>query len=174
MQRCRAESAFDRQSGFTLIEIMLVIVMIATVSAMIVPSFFSISGRSVGDEARRLQLVAGMAVEEVQLTGVSMRLLFFQHGYRFERLDAEHEWIQLSASPFQPCELTDEFKISFDDPSGVTVSDDGNKEKGLLGQLQLFPDGLISSARVTLASEDESVDLYFAPGPRSVSFGSDE
>lgn len=168
MKHCRVQAPFVRQRGFTLIEIMLVIVIIAAVSALVAPSFFSVAGRSLDEEVRRLRIVAQMAVEEAQLTGVPMRLIVRKDGYQFERLDAEGKWLPLEASPFHPCTLSPEFTMLFHTSSGDEGAGDDGKDDAVIGRLLLLPDGVAAGASITVSGGGDSMEIRFAPGPRSI------
>lgn len=65
------------QRGFTLIEILLVLVIIVVLSAMIAPSFFSALGSDVDSEARQLHLHLKMLADEASLSGKPIRCAVF-------------------------------------------------------------------------------------------------
>ncbi|MCF6208540.1 MAG: prepilin-type N-terminal cleavage/methylation domain-containing protein, partial [Ghiorsea sp.] len=76
------------QAGFTLLEILLVIVMIAVTSAMVVPSL-NIMGASLEDESKRLQSTLRFAIQEAQLSGEPLRWVATEHAWYFEVLQSK-------------------------------------------------------------------------------------
>ncbi len=72
------------QEGFTLLEILLVIVMIAVTAAMVVPSISNISQGEIKEESNRLRLVLSYALEEAQLSGNPIRWRATKDGWSFE------------------------------------------------------------------------------------------
>jgi len=95
MQCCK-KAACSHQQGFTLIEIMLVIVIMTVVTAMVVPSFFQSLGVDATTEARALHKTLRLASNEAQLMGKPIRcsvwpdrLRFFEPGNgRWQALDS--------------------------------------------------------------------------------------
>ncbi len=99
--------------GFTLLEILLVISIIAIASAIIAPSFFSAASLNLNDEGKRLLQVMRLANDEATLTGKNHRLLFSSHTYSLQRQNDDGTWRDLQASPFQAYHLATD--IAFQD-----------------------------------------------------------
>jgi type II secretion system protein H len=173
------------QAGFTLLEILLVIVMIAVTSAMVVPSL-DISGASLDDESERLQSTLRYASQEAQLSGEPLRWVATKHGWHFEVLvqdvvnkrqdfaslstattytEPNYTWQAYEESPLQAYEIpvplfikTVVQAIEFD--LGVEVGNTEqaeNKKEPVIGQVLFLPDGTTSLSDIILASEDDGV-----------------
>jgi len=161
------------QAGFTLLEILLVIVLIAVTVAMVAPSFFTLAGTDIDDEARRMQQALRLAAEESQLTGIPIRLVVLKSGYRFEAINDEDEWMSLAEEPFAP--YTFESGIETGDvhfSGGVAPEQPGKPEEeqdaGLLAYIILWPDGMLDAADLTLsataANSERTIQLRSGPG----------
>jgi len=175
------------QAGFTLLEILLVIVMIAVTSAMVVPSMF-VANISVADESDRLRLVMRLAMEESQLTGMPLRWIGRQHGWSFETLVEspsvdgetvlkEHEWLPFSDPPLEAYQLPEYIKIDqieqvTDFVFDIEVKDGQAKtdEQPVLGVVLILPDGTVSPSNIYLKEEEqtESTVLEVRPGPSGI------
>jgi type II secretion system protein H len=167
------------QAGFTLLEILLVIVMLAVTSAMVVPSLSLVSQGSVEDEAKRLRLVMSFAMEESQLSGVPLRWLAKKQSWSFESLEQGEEASVWQAFAEAPLNL-------YDLPEGVNISDvvqagefsidmekddreDKRDEEPVIGMVLFLPDGATSQSNIHLAGEeDEIAILEIRPGPRGI------
>ncbi len=174
------------QSGFTLIEILLVLTLIAVSISMIAPSFISGTGVDLDEEARRLQQVLRLAAEEAQLTGVPIRLTALKSGYHFEKLGAENRWNSFSETPFNAYKLPQGAEITAINFSGGFSStrklkekndeaDQGEveieadeKEKGRIGHLIFWPDGMLDAADMVIANPElnktKALQLRSGPG----------
>lgn len=79
--------------GFTLLELLVVIVIVAILFTL---SVFSIRGSSpedlIQEEARRLDRLLQLALEEAVLKGEEYGLEFSTHSYRFLMLDENNNW----------------------------------------------------------------------------------
>ncbi|HEX4872751.1 MAG TPA: prepilin-type N-terminal cleavage/methylation domain-containing protein [Nevskiaceae bacterium] len=91
-------------AGFTLIEVMVVMLIIGI---LVTFASLSISGRNVDDtlegEARRLEKLAALALEEAALRGQELGLRSVEGGYEFLLLSPEGRWQALGAEgPLKP------------------------------------------------------------------------
>jgi len=91
----------QQHAGFTLLEILIVIVIMAVMAAFVVPSFMSLNKGSVDEEARRLVRVLKLAADESVLTGRVMRWSATEHSYYFETEDEKGQWQLLEKPPYQ-------------------------------------------------------------------------
>jgi len=171
------ESVSAAQAGFTLLEILLVIVMIALTSAMVVPSISSVGQGSVADESKRLRLIMRLAMEESQLSGMPMRWLARKNSWSFEVYEASGKWIAFDEPPLTTYQL----------PRGVSIAEisqagdfslDMESEQGrlddaepIVGMVLLLPDGTTSQSNIKLIGEGdagESGHLEIRPGPAGI------
>jgi len=168
------------QAGFTLLEILLVIVMIAITSAMIVPSI-QMSGATLEEEANRLRLVMRFAMEQSQFSGMPIRWVGTQYGWHFEYLeqgDESYTWSPYEDSPIGTYDLADGIIIQDVNHSGELVlgvktiaAEKKNDEQSEVGIVLLLPDGTTSLSDIRLADEhDESnvATLEVRPGPAGI------
>jgi len=162
-----------KAAGFTLIEILLVMVIMAVMAAMVAPSFFSMAGPSLQDQARRLAQALRLAVDETALTGKPMRWTARTHGYVFETLDGENAWQPMSESPFAEFILPEGLTIRAVEPAHAPPQEDAgdsNKEP-VLAHLLLPPQGLMETADITLVKGSDAeggVRIHLQPGPGGI------
>lgn len=175
--------AHSSEAGFTLLEILLVVTLIVIVTAMVAPSFISMSGASIDDEVRRVQQVLRLAAEESQLTGVPVRMVVFKNGYRFEQLVdqppapgsdvKEQKWMDLGEPPFTEYQLGDGIEVGEIRFSGSLPPDVENEpvkegEEQPIGRLNFWPDGMLDAADLILLApelnEQRTLQLRSGPG----------
>jgi general secretion pathway protein H len=174
------------QSGFTLLEILVVIMLIAISAAMIAPSFISMSDADVSEEARRLQQLLRLASEEAQLTGTPIRLTALKRHYYLESLAGDKQWQKLSEAPFNSYALPANITISAIQFSGGFSrqseseeegdADDKDEEKELVGRIIFWPDGMLDAADLTMQSSSETGELLLQlrPGPGGIRVAEDD
>jgi len=94
-----ATSFGPRQQGFTLLEIMIVVVIVGIMIAVAGLSVGSVADDGVDEEARRLGILIGLAADEANMQGRELGLRFFQHKYEFsvrnqaQNKDGQLVWI---------------------------------------------------------------------------------
>ena len=90
--RLRRRAAAHRASGFTLLEVLVVVIIIGIITSMAVVSTRVLGGDHEMDrEARRLQAVLGQAREDAMLEGRDVGLRIDASGYDFMRYDGRQE-----------------------------------------------------------------------------------
>jgi len=161
--------------GFTLIEILLVLVIMAVMAAMVVPSFFAASGPSLHDQARRLAQALRLAADEAALTGKPVRWVARAHGYAFETPDAEGVWQPMTERPYNDFTLPAGLLISAVDPAHAPKTEDSRQAKAdgepPIAHLLLPPQGVMEAAEITLAEEADMVSseaIRVRPGPGGI------
>lgn len=157
--------AFRRRNaqGFTLLEILLVLAIIAVVSALVVPNYLAGVGQNLHDEARRLARLLQLASEEAELTGNLLRWTAYSQRYEFAMPNAEGEWRRLHRQPFQARDL----------PAGIRIvalqrqdrsAPVHRREKDYRGEVIFYPNGLVDEAELRLAQGREQVVIRLQPG----------
>jgi len=169
----RAHERFPKQQGFTLIEILLVIVIATVLSAMVAPSFFQSTGASVNGEARYIQKLLRLASEEAQLSGTLIRCSVYHDELVFEQPDADSIWQPLQDDLFQPYPIREPVWIKQAHLHGDVVLDNNaikQDKKPSLARFYLWPDGRVSSGSIDLASKPASngLKLELASGPGGI------
>jgi len=169
-----AWSAKACERGFTLIEIVLVIVIMSVMTMIIAPSFFSATARTAQQETRRLAQVLRLAADESVLTGRPIRWSARAHGYSFESPDMEQAWQLLSEQPFNSYELPAGIRIAEVQPVDTSLVEKPDEKGGepVMARLILLPEGISQPATVVLADQDgagDRVTIRLKPGPGGVS-----
>ncbi|HEX5125670.1 MAG TPA: prepilin-type N-terminal cleavage/methylation domain-containing protein [Rhodocyclaceae bacterium] len=89
--------------GFTLIEVLVVIVIIGVFASITTLSIEGLRSRSSDDEVARLRQVLEIAGERASVHGSPLSVEFLANGYRFSTLDAGGQWRLL----FSPATLAE-------------------------------------------------------------------
>jgi len=159
-----------KSQGFTLIEILLVIVLMTVLSAMVAPSFFQATASSVEGEARYMQKILRMASEQAQLTGHVLRCSVYREQLRFESVDSNGVW-RLSADaifqqslPQAPVQVQQAHLYGDVQPGSEPV--EGKKTP--LARFYFWPDGRVSNGAIVLmdpaSKERKKIHLGAGPG----------
>ncbi|MDX8414484.1 MAG: type II secretion system protein [Mariprofundales bacterium] len=176
---------FFNSAGFTLLEIMLVIVIISVVTALVAPSMFRNDSNGVADETRRLQQVMRLAVDEAQLTGTPLRWWARAHSYGFERL-TEQQWQQAAEGLFSTRKLSGvaisrvvenglDQQLEEDDIGVLHQSEqvffdrEQKSDEPLIGRVLILPNGMVTMVDVELlANKGRLHRLLVRPGPAGI------
>jgi len=161
------------EQGFTLIEILLVIVIMVVLSVMVAPSFFQATGASVQGEARYMQKLLRMAAEETQLTGMVVRCSVYRDHLLFETPNQDGEWKALvdplfqAESPQAPV-IVQRAHLNGDVNLASESLRDG--EKPSLARFTFWPDGRVSVGELVLstAASDETRTIVLRSGPGGI------
>ncbi|MDQ6998534.1 MAG: GspH/FimT family pseudopilin [Mariprofundus sp.] len=158
------------ESGFTLLEIMMVIVILSVTTMMVAPSFFSASSASLDDEGHRLVQTLRLAQDEATLSGQTLRITLRNNSYSFQSISIDAEWTPLQSSPYQSHQLIDGIRIEQIKPQPPLDEKDDPEKEPALGHLILYPEGLnqISDITLTQASDNRTLHIQFRPGPGGI------
>jgi len=183
------------QRGFTLLEIMLVLAVMAVVAGFVLPNLFRPSTASLDDTSRHLVRLLHLASEEAQLRGMQLRWKAYDDHYAFELTGGGGEWQALNEPPFTNQKLPDGVTISevkrsegvqFFMPSVTDAranaadaqqsSVDGSadkrrqseKEKVPLGTVVFMSDGMLTLADVKLHTVAGDARIELRPGPAGI------
>jgi len=157
------------QAGFTLLEIMLVLLIMAVVSAMVLPNVFSPPSARLADEGRYLRQVLHLAAEEAQLRNIPLRWSAYANRYVFEMPDTEGAWQPMGERPFTPHDLPEGIHIeSVQLQDGLPQPENTTDKYPPLGRVTLFSDGMLTLADVTLVSESGWLQMQLRPGPGGI------
>ncbi len=161
-------------AGFTLLELLLVIVIMAVTSMMVAPSYFSTVSVSIDDEGKRLAQVLRLASEEATLAGNTFRVRFRQHSYQLQSADQEGAWQTLLDRPYQPYQLPEGFQVVEIKPTvPLTEGVDGETKntEPVLADILLLPEGISQIADIVLAAEPANgrqLIVRLRPGPGGI------
>ena len=146
----------SRQSGFTLIEVLVVVAVIAAVSAMLVLSASPSDATRARNEARRLATLLELALAEARAGGQSIAWSPVPGGYAFYRRAEDGDWVEYSGdSAYRRRTLPDGVTLR-----GVSV------ESRLLREgerVVMAPYGLAGTIVATVAGADASFTLRGGP-----------
>ncbi len=182
--------------GFTLLELILVLLVMAVVSAFVLPNLFRPASAQLDDSARRMVRLLHLAAEEAQLRGTSLRFNLWSDHYAFELADDSGQWQPMSEVPFSGQlfpegvsingvkmtegvqfygDMQDTTPAKQDDaaqdgsgPSLAQGSEGGKAEKPPLGMIVLMSDGMLTLADVRLHAASGDVLLELRPGPGGI------
>jgi len=142
-----------RRSGFTLYEVIIVLIVLLTVSAIVIPSF---SGFLPTEKVRRsgdgLLSTIAKAHDDAVLTSRRIRLVFSKEPPAY-RLEYEPDPMNEPAT-FRP--LPGDWGAKTELPEDVTVTVEGAEPDEENGEeyLEFSPDGTATEARIILAHEN--------------------
>jgi len=158
-----------RARGFTLLEIMVVLVIIAAISAIAIPHLFSSPENRLKDEGRHLASLLRLAEEEAQLRGAPIRWTAFADRYQFELPDADGAWRLMRERPFAPQVLPKGTRIeSVRLQDGMPQPDESRDAHPPLGHVILFSDGMTSVGEVVLTEGGRRLRIVLRPGPGGI------
>jgi type II secretion system protein H len=113
--------------GFTLIEVMVVMVIIGIMAGMAVSLMRPDPGRAAEAEAWRLARLAERLGREAEMTGQVLALSWTVEGYEFTRRDDDGNWVPLdSDSVFEPRRFEPGVRLA--DSGEVRFAPDGERE----------------------------------------------
>ena len=92
------------QKGFTLIEIMVVIVIVAVLMGAVTLSFPPVGDKLLKENAERFSALISLAQDESILQSAEIALEFDDKGYGFYR-NVDNSWADLSEPPFKKRQL---------------------------------------------------------------------
>ncbi len=95
------------QQGFTLLEIMVVVVIVGIMISLATLSIGSFSEDSLGEHGRRMEALLELSLEEAGIRGRELGLRFYQHKYEFSTREASTDedgnaiwvWTPLESDP---------------------------------------------------------------------------
>ena len=88
-----------RGRGFTLIEVLVVLVIIGVVASGLSLTFDAMRARDTERELERLRLVLEASAERARVQGHALAFELMADGYRFSRLDTDGRWLPLEEPP---------------------------------------------------------------------------
>lgn len=156
--------------GFTLVEILLVLMILALAASMLVPSLGDSPSLQLQREASRLKTMLEIASEEAVMEGVEISLASSENddaivGYQFLLLDQESlEWTQPEAKLFSYYEMNPKIAMKVeltknanqvpDYDQQITRMLDSNKQQSWRPLLLLLSSGEISPFTIELVHAD--------------------
>jgi len=166
-----AYACIKREFGFTLLEILMVIVILSVSTMMVAPSFFSALSASLDDEGHRLVQTIRLAQDEAILSSQTLRIAFRGHSYAFQSNNSEGEWIAFEQPPFQRYQLAEGVHIERIRPQlpleEKTNADDSD---AILAYLILPPEGIRQISDITLLriSDQQRLHIQVRAGPGGI------
>ena len=159
-------------AGFSLLEIMIVVVIIGILVSIFTLSMGSFSDDATSEHARRLEALINLATEEASMQGREIGLRFYQHGYEFSArvpdLDEDGllkwRWIPLEDDKLLKArDLGEDFAVDLlIEGKEVDLDYDPKEDEEYEPQIYLFSSGDLMppfSARIRPSFSDHAVLL---------------
>ena len=142
--------------GFTLLELLAVITIIAILTGLVVPMLGSTAGRDASEAASRMVLLINQAREESVMSARiwQLQLDLEEPGYRFLQ-QAGSEFIEVGEAPFAGLHRLPEKSVNALEINGQPLAEGGD--------VHLFPTGEQDTFRVTLRGDQ--LEYHVAMGP---------
>lgn len=137
--------------GFTLLELLVVVLIIGITLALVVPVLDPGGDRVLEEEGRRLAALLRLATEEAVLEGREFAVELSPDGYRFLRLESQG-WQALSDSLLRPRQLPTglQLEVFFE---GQRFDFLRNEEQEIPPRLYILSSGELTPAEILLSDE---------------------
>jgi general secretion pathway protein H len=162
--------------GFTLLEIMLVLLIVAVTAALVVPRMFHNPLEQLENESRRLQKSLQLAEQEATLTGYPIRWSGYPDRYTFQEADEKGVWrAKNDGKVFAPHHLAQGVHIGevrteeLDQALRFTGKSPKENEEPSLGRIVILPDGMLTITDIVLVTEGGGETIHVRPGPKGIS-----
>ena len=115
-----------RHAGFTLIEVMVVLVIMGVMATGITIGLDSLRGRDAEQALKRLRLVLEASADRAVVRGRPIAIEFLPDGYRFSALDADDNWRPLIDPPvvwvpIPPVGVSVALAVASEQPCGLDI-----------------------------------------------------
>lgn len=156
----------ERQSGFTLLEILVVLVIIAAMAALLVFSFHDSSQQRLHREAADFAALLNAAADEAVMRGIELGVVIDGAGYRFVAFDPQtKQWQEAAAGGLAAHKFPERYAIDFaldgDEVDQQTIERikllaGRSEDEHLRPSILILSSGEITPFKLTLRSEGEA------------------
>ena len=167
---CKDLTDRGSETGFTLLEILLVIVILSVTTMMVAPSFVSVSSPSLQGEAKRFVQIVRLASDEAMLSGWPFRLSLKKNSYLFESPDTEGVWKPVEDETYRDYQFPEAFTITEIRPESGLIDYAGEKEdeEPVIGRIMLLPEGAQLASEIQLSEADKQLTILVQSGPNGI------
>jgi len=150
------------KEGFTLLETLVVIAIIAVMAGLIVLSVSGNEGKRLQAEAERLQQITQMAADEAIFQKAELGMVFTEHSYRFLRYDnIARNWKELNDKPFRAYILPADILVALTEGNQSVLLPETDEKIKTLPSIVFYSSGEMTAFNLTLStpSADDPVKL---------------
>ncbi|MCK5896359.1 MAG: type II secretion system minor pseudopilin GspH [Cocleimonas sp.] len=131
-----------KQSGFTLLEVMVVVVIVAILSSAVVPLMSKNADDVLTEQADRFMALMSLVQDEAILQSRQLGLKVDEQGYSFLQQEDEGSWVPFDDGPFRARKLSSGIKASlYLEDVDIVLEEGGEGEERTTPQVFILSSG---------------------------------
>ncbi|VAX14510.1 hypothetical protein MNBD_GAMMA24-888 [hydrothermal vent metagenome] len=155
----QARMPSHRQKGFTLLEILVVIVLLGIIMTVAVISIGNTQSGKLQEDMRRLLQIMRLAQEEAIINQQTLAVKFSIHGYALQRYDRKAKiWVSVTDPDFfRARKLDEDYKIRLvQDGLSVSLSDKDS------GKVLMYSSGEMTPFELDISLPDSNINYHLS------------